>query len=205
VPLKDTALVSLDEAHSFLSCGADQHARLQDRINEASDLVESWCNRPLKARVFTAERVEGPWGPKLFPRFPLCSPIHRTAPVTITVDGTAQTVWKLEADGDRSDFDVLVHENHFFRRQGWRYCSYSADPYNVVLTYTGGFDPIPDELKLACFYVLQRIFGADQQKGLTEVGSLSSPGGNIAFTPRGFVMPGPAVDILQRYWIPAVA
>jgi hypothetical protein len=207
VPLKDSALVTLQEAQAFLGSGQDANARLQDAINQASDIIEAWCHRPLRARTFTGERVEGPTRPMLYPKYPLGGPIDRSKPITITVDGVTQTVWRSNADGEPSGFDVAAMEHHFFRPWGWRSCwsGYTAvNLYNVVLSFTGGYDPVPDNLKLACFYVLQRIFAQDQQRGMTEVSSLTHPGGSLGFAPRDFVMPGSAVDILRDYEMPAV-
>lgn len=204
--LAANALISLARAKAFVNVmGASQDPALEGAINAASTAIESYCGRPLKARTFTAERVPGPWSQRLFPFGRITWPIDLTEAITITVDGQAQTVWRGEADGDPELFDVMARPDHFWRREGWYPTRGYAD--NVVLTYTGGYDPVPEDLQDACGYVVQRMWGLDQQQQLTGLATLTPPnavGGSVTFQARAYVFPGPALDILNLYRMPRV-
>src|SRR5262245_6806943 len=137
-------------------------------ITEASRLLERLTDRVLKQRLITT-RLTGPMGPKLYAR---AAPIEvdttvAPAPV-ITIDGVVQTVWKTEADGDPATFNVVVASdnedevnglrNHFWRGSYWQpvSCSPGAVGRNILATYTGGFKRVPEDLKRACKYLLQK-------------------------------------------------
>lgn len=210
--LQTNAIVSLSEAKSFLNIsGTTTDALLETVINGASDAWEKELNRPVKEATYTNLRLIGPTGPKLYLRG---TPIKITDPVTVKLAGTVQTVWKAEADGDPADFDVLVMSdtpegpvgvrNHLYRPGGWNGVAggtlASGHPYTVLLTYTGGFNPIPQDLKDAVLYVIQKLF-RDRQKQLADVQTVTLPSGSI--TLFDIPMPRWALRTLDKYrWIP---
>ena len=175
--LDATALVDLATAKGFLlSPGLENDGKIETAINAATLTVEDYCNRWFKERTVTAERVEGPCAPHLWLR---AVPLKATATVTVTVDDVAQTVWRTEADGLQSAFDVIARPDHLYRRAGW---GASGDPYNVLLTYTGGYlaAAIPEPVKQACLYVVQKLF-RDSQRQLAEVAQVNTPMGGVSF------------------------
>ena len=175
--LDPNALVDLATAKGFVIVTGDaSNGAIEAAINAATLTVEDYCNRWFKERTVTAERVEGPCAVHLWLR---AVPLKASAAVTVTVDAVAQTVWKQEADGLPSAFDVIARQDHLYRRAGW--APGSGDPYNVLLTYTGGYAAaaIPAPVKQACLYVIQKLF-RDSQRQLAEVAQVNTPMGGIS-------------------------
>ena len=183
--LDTNALVTLQTAKDFLKIsGTADDAVLEGMINRASDAAEAFCRRPLKEKTLTNVRVMGP----CHPRLPLLAvPVKASGTVTVTLDGTALTIWKTELDGDPGDFDAMLASyhpeggrgpDHLYRAAGWAAGS-EGQPYNVVITYTGGFATVPDDVQQACLYIVQRWF-RDQQKQLTDVVAVQTAAGTIS-------------------------
>lgn len=199
--MSDYPLVTIEEARTYLGLGSsDDDVHLaEDLASRATDYCERYCNRPLAARAFTALRCRS----DQFHEFrPLAIPIDLTQTLTISFDGTAQTIWKAEADGDRSTFDVLVRStvpelgaDYFWRREGW-WCHTDPDP--ILITYTGGLDPIPGELKDACLLVIDQIHG-DQVGKTTDVVSHGPGPVTSSVTYMGSLIPLKAKQILDFY------
>jgi len=200
--LSANALVSLAETKGFLNItGTGSDVRLEDVINSASATWELECNRPFKKTAYTDLRLSGPAGPRLY--LP-AAPIDITAAVTILVDEVAQTVWKQETDGDPDLKDVIVASttpmgplgirDHLYRSGGWR--DSSRHPYNVRLSYTGGFIVVPDDLKRAVLYTIQKLF-RDEQKQLSDVQTVTLPSGSI--TLFDITLPRWALRVMDKY------
>jgi len=190
--LDATALVDLATAKAFLIVvGTQDDGAIEAAINAASLACEHYCNRFFKERVVT-ERQEGVCGTKL----PLSAiPLKATAAVTVSVDDVAQTVWKQESDGLQSVFDVIARPDHLYRRSGWAPLS---DPYNVLLSYTGGFTAaaIPASVKEGCLYMVQKLF-RDSKRQLAEVTQVNTPMGGISILDNA--MPRVARLLLDPY------
>ncbi len=189
-------LVTLEEAREFLRTGSDTDGRVVALITRASLWLEQLAQRPLAARVFTDVRL---WA-KTPQRVSLPAwPLDPTAAVTLSLGGTAQTVWRKEADGDPETFDVVVCSddpwderfglrNYLFRSAGWTtgltsgWDTQADRSPQIRLTYTGGYATAsaPADLKQACLYLLQKLWrDADQQRtGLTVV-ALPSGGSTV--------------------------
>jgi hypothetical protein len=195
-------LVALAEAKAFLKkTGTADDAVVASLITRASDWLESLTGRKLKAQAFTDLRLTGQ-GRKLYPP---AWPIDATATVTIKLDEIAQTVWRSEADGDVDQKDVVVASddpwderfglrNHFYRWQGWesalglswRQSRSPADRQigqnRVLLSYTGGYATVPEDLKQACLYLIQKLWrDLDQQR--TGLSVIQVPGGGSVTIP----------------------
>jgi hypothetical protein len=207
VPLAANALVSLETAKDFLRLTGDSDdARLEALINRASYLCETWCCRPLKQKTLTNVRMIGPCTCRL----PLLAvPVKTDAAVTVSVDAVGQTVWRTEADGDPGTFDVILASyhpegvrgpDHLYRAAGW--AGGAAQPYNVVLTYTGGFATVPDDVQQGCLYIVQRLF-RDLQKQLTDVVTVSTAAGGVTLVDTA--LPRVVEIILTPYRLAAVA
>lgn len=208
--LDAVALVELATARTYLKVtGTSDDAMIEALINRASELCESWCNRNLKERAFSQVRLPGPRWPalRLYPR---AVPIKAVATIAVVLDGVAQTVWRAEADGDPAAFDVILGAldpeglnapDHFYRAGGWQAAS-SWSPYNVLLSYTGGFATIPDQLQQACLYIVQKLF-RDQQKQLAEVVAINTPVGGMTLLDSA--IPRVAQILLQPYRLLMVA
>ena len=172
--LDATALVELKPAKDFLVVvGVSDDPLIEAAINAATVAIESHCNRVFKERIVT-ERVEGPNAARLWLS---AVPLKTTEAVTVSVDDVAQTVWQEEADGLQSAFDVIARPDHLYRRAGW--APGSGDPYNVLLSYTGGFATIPSPVQQACLYMVQKLF-RDGKRQLAEVAQINTPMGGIS-------------------------
>ena len=167
VALQENALLDPSDAQvaKFLKLPANGDD-LITLINRASDDCEGYCNRPLKQQTFTAIRLRGQSHPNLRP---LATPIDMAGAISLSVDAIALTIWKAEADGDPALKDVIVGADvpgaptFFYRASGWL----GATPWPVLATFTGGLDPIPDDLQQAALLVCQTM--QRQEKGQTEV------------------------------------
>jgi hypothetical protein len=205
--LPANAIVSLAEAKEFLNVkSAEQDALLETVILGATAAWENELNRPVKEATYTNLRLIGPQGPKLYLRG---TPVKLADPLTVKLAGTVQTVWKSETDGDPADFDVLLMDDvpesplgvrtHLYRVGGWN-GTRSGHPYVVLLTYTGGFNPVPQDLKDAVLYLVQKLF-RDRQKQLADVQTVNLPTG--AITLFDIALPRWALRVLDKYrWIP---
>jgi hypothetical protein len=215
VPLNANALVTLVRAKEFIqpsgmSSGDD--GKIEDVINRASSLIERWCGRPFAKATYTNLRLQGPCAEELFLRH---TPIVASQPITVTLNGTALTVWRTEADGDPATKDVMLtsscEDPHFtpdvlWRWYGWDvYSSYTPVPTivpipaNVLVTYTGGFVltpttgyvTIPSDLEEAALEVVKKLW-KDQSAGLQDLTTVQMPSGSLnifdAILPRRAVM-----------------
>lgn len=206
-------LISAAEAKAWLKqTGAQNDALIATLITRASDRLETLTQRKLKARTVSSARLTGPDDLKLY--VPVW-PIDVTATITITVDGVAQTVWRVEADGDPAAFDVVVasddpfdnrfgQANHFRRWQGWASAlGWGWDggdepaPGNVVLSFTGGYATVPEDLKQACCYLVQKYF-RDVDKQQTGMTVISVPQGGAVTIPDPS-MPREVMDLIAPY------
>lgn len=202
MPVQANALVSLADAKTYLNiAGTSDDAKLEKVIDRASDLIEQHCQRPLKEATYTNLRLRGSDSPILRPR---ARPINIVSAITIKVDGTTQTIWKQESDGDPANFDVIVgsgspempngQRDHFYRAGAWK--ASSSQPYNVLLSFTGGLATIPDDLQEAALLIVQKLW-RDQQKQLAEVQAVTMPSGSVTLFDT--VLPRRALWLLGAY------
>jgi hypothetical protein len=185
--LGPTALVSAAEAKAALQIvDAADDATVDTVIMMATDLAENvYCLRPLKQRAFAAVRLAGPPGCSLYPPGgrpaanpqAITGPIDRTKPVTVLVNGAAQTVWRSEADGDPAGFEVEVYATHFYRAAGWSPIT-GQSRQNVVLSFSGGYDPVPQDLKEATLEVIEKLW-APIRRGVLDLASVAAGGTSV--------------------------
>lgn len=209
MPLAANALVSLEEVKSWLGIKdpADD-LKLADEINRATIAIEAYCNRPLKQATYTSQRLCGPDSQVLYLK---AVPVNADTPVTVSVNESTQTIWLKESDGDPAGFDVILAStdptdiigtrDHLFRSRGWAPTS-SKHPYNILLTYTGGFATAPDDLKEACIHIVHKLW-RDRQRQIPDVQTVTLPSGAINLLDIG--LPRLALLLLGRYRIGSVA
>lgn len=202
MPLDANALITLAEAKTFLNIlGTGQNSVIESIINTASDLWERETSRELKERTYSNLRLRGQLSPNLYPRSrggrAPGTPINTAQTVTVTFEGEAQTVWRTEVDGDPALKDVIVDpagQEFFYRAGGW--VPTASNPFPVLLTYTGGFATVPDDLKRAVLYTVHKLF-QDEQKKVMDVTTVSLPSGSITLLDR--TLPNFALRVLDKY------
>jgi hypothetical protein len=186
VPLTADALVTLAEAKVYLGHqGDNEDPQIEEAINKASDYVQArlaWG--PIKARTATW-RLPAYCGTFLYAPI---RPINIGSLVTITIDGTAQTVWRSPADDPQTGKDVIVASSvpvsslcpdQFYRAGGWAGAGLVPDP--IVLTYTGGIASsslLPGRI-LEAFYLILGKFVRDELHQNPDTVSFSGPGGTV--------------------------
>jgi len=211
VALKANALVSLDEAKSWLVVtGATDDLKLEDEINRATDIVESYCDRVLKrTTAYNPVSLRRSGEDTLCLRMSV-GPIDVDQAVSVTVDGTAQTVWRKDADGDPDEKDVVVGysecgvfhpgkperalflPDELYRSAGWLATKIGG----VVISYSGGLVTVPDDLKEACLYVVQKLW-RDRSRSLADIVTTSGPNGSVTILDNA--LPRVARQALDRY------
>lgn len=212
--LQDNAWITVANAKTLLGeTGGTQDALIERVVNRASDFCDQALGRPLVQATFSTLRLPAPRGCALLA--PRAVPIKVASAVTITLNGTALTVWKQEADGAPEDFDVVLRAlvpgsrwapDVFWKADGWATTS-SQRPDPIVLTYTGGvaqgLATIPGDLLEAFFEVLL-TFKRTEQKQLAGVTGLSgAPTGSISFEGAHSLVPVSAMRALERErWVP---
>jgi hypothetical protein len=216
VPLNTNALVTVEAAKAFIQpggMGAVDDRPFVEVINRASSLIERWCGRPFAKATYTDLRLRGPCSQELFLRH---TPIAASQPISVTLNGTALTVWRTEADGDPATKDVMLTSScddpDFTPDVLWR--SYSWDvnssytavpsivsiPANVLVTYTGGFvltptsgyPTIPSDLEEAALEVVKKMW-TDQSTGLQDATSFGIHGGGSDVSMTGTFGQGSAL------------
>jgi hypothetical protein len=217
VALNANALVSLEEARSWLVItGATDDAKLEDEINRATSLIEAYCDRVLK-RTTAYNPVSARYsGVDAYCLRLSVGPIDVDSTVTVTFDGTAQTVWRKDADGEPDDLDVVVgytdngifhpgkplrplfQPDELYRSAGWL----ATKVGGIVVSYSGGLTTIPDDLKEACLYIVQKLW-RDRSRGLADIVTTSGPNGSVTILDNA--LPRVARQALDRYRLVTVA
>jgi len=215
-------LVTISDAKTFLKLtGSADDGKVAALITRASAWAEQITLRKLRIRAYTNLRFTGPSGVTLRIHG---WPIATAQTVTVKLDEVTQTVWRTEADGDIDDKDVVVASddawdtrwgkaNHLYRSAGWgsglgRYwgsaprSSDQLGQHRVLLSYTGGYDPVPEDLQQATFYLLQKLW-RDQEKQQTGLTVINLPtGGSVSLPETG--IPREAMDVLSLYARPVL-
>lgn len=208
IPPNDNALLTVADLRGPLNITSTDPAdvdMIQELINRASDEIETFCGgRQLVAQDYAAQRYPGQREPHLRPR---ATPIDPASLITVSIDGIALTVWRSEADGDPALKDVIVGGDvpgaatFLYRARGWRGTSLYS-PFPILLSYTGGFDPVPGGIKQAAVLTIQAFHR--HQKGLDPYQSYpaSATGGTVVM--RADTIPQTAERLLAPYVFVAV-
>jgi hypothetical protein len=201
--LSADALVTLAEAKAYLNhTGTAEDTQIEFAINKASDYVQSALGwGPIKARTQTW-RLRPYCGLYLYAPI---RPIDVTATVTITIDGTSQTVWRSTADDPQTGKDIIVVSSvagsnlcpdQFYRAAGWSGSGTSPEP--ILLTYTGGIasaSALPGRI-LEAFQLILAKFFKDEIHQNPDTISFSNPAGIV--TRIDTDIPRRAKELLER-------
>lgn len=157
-----TALLTLEEANTWLSLesdGGDQDALVTAAIAAASTAVANYLGYDPNSRAYT-QTLDGNGRAHLY-----VAGHNITAVSAVSIDGTvipASTgvnAWGFLTDGDR-----IVLRGYLFTK----------GTQNVVVSYTAGHSPVPDQIKQASRYALKAVYNAQDVD--PNVASESVPG-----------------------------
>lgn len=209
--LTPNALLTLAEARDFLGAGAEAEAKVEAVLNRTSELLEAYCDRPLKRTAALGPVTVRRSGASSCLLAIDAKPIDLAEAVIVTVDGLAQTVWRTDADGDADLLDVVVgytlndvfhpgtperalfRPDTLYRRRGWG----ASKLGGIALSYHGGLKTAPEDLKESAFLTVRKLFD-DQQKNLGELVAVNTPSGGVTLYDRW--IPSRAREILDmRY------
>jgi len=209
--LQANALVTVDQARAFmkwLDGAPPDDATVEDLVNRASDFAEWWTNRPLRARTFSNLRLAAQCGPKLRPPTP--PPIDTSQPLTVSLDGRALLVWKTEADGDPALAEAVVMPDpdapglpsYLWGRYNW--CGAGLSPLPIQLSYTGGFAPVPGQVRDAVLMTLETLWRL-QDSHVADISSYTNPvTGATQFGDAFSLIPMQAKQVLDSYRVTPV-
>ncbi len=169
---------------------------LQTLVNAASRRLESLTNRLLKQRTYTGVLFNGN-GRQAFSGDPLLDALTETlasgegiqqyawgrrletplgTPTSITIGGTAQTIG---TDPATADVQVITLGrpsglgDYLYRSAGW-----TRGINNVVLSYAGGFSPVPEDLAEAAILTVMAWY-MDKDRGYIRLQSFSAQGESV--------------------------
>jgi hypothetical protein len=162
-------------------------------INFASDVIEKYCNRVFRQVEYTDEKYDGRGYKILYVKNP---PID---------DGTAVAVkdWNTNDNSllytytEHTEFIVFHVEGYIYLRSGFK-----TGKQNYRISYKGGFENIPWDLKVACAELGGFL---DSNKGVAGVKSEKigdyaiSYGSSFGITIGGLAVPPEALSKLANY------
>jgi hypothetical protein len=123
-------------------------------ITAASGFMTRYCNRPFVSQACTEARDGTGSARMLFANYPV------SAVASVTVNGQSIPPGSSVAAGFYFTDTVLVLNGYRFRR------GYA----NVQVSYTAGFDPIPDEIEQACIELITFRYREKDRTGKASEG-----------------------------------
>lgn len=120
-------------------------------INAASNAIETYCRRTFKANTYT-DIKDGTGNTKL---------ILKNYPI--------KSITSLKIyDSLVTDFTFEGDNGIVYRKSGW-----PLDEKNIEINYTSGYDVIPDDIELACIYLIKSLINEEQNKQSERIGDYS--------------------------------
>lgn len=191
--LKANALIDLDTFKAYAkeySADADAENLLRDFINEASQLIESYCNRFFKQRTIT-ENLNGGGSYELM----LCQwPV--TAITSLYIDSTRS--FGAETLVDPSEYVIGVNEKGEGVTVELLGSRFPRGRKNVKIVFDMGYltlDDVPSDLQLACKRTAAYYYKQQQNEDFIETAK-SKGGENITLIDG---IPESATQLLESY------
>lgn len=168
MPLNANALCTLQELKSFM--GKDVTDITKDDIysiyiNGISNQIEKIIGRKILAKDYT-EKYKGTDSTELILNN---YPVNSITSISYVDDGVeVETL-------DEYEYDLEQEEGIIYKSTGWLlqgYSSYMSDKIDfprrhIKVTYNGGFQDIPADLKLVCMRYISDSFAMDNSQGGT--------------------------------------
>jgi len=156
--LETHALVTLDNTKDFLSItDSGKDNLLKMLINQATDFIETYCQRRFASTVYTQEEYNGTKSKIL--------QLNQYLVIAFTllewnnaVDNTDN--WS-EIDAD--EYWVKDEEGHITKTS-----LFAGGENNYRATYTAGYTDIPHDLQYACLSLVSEILNRRKAKGISS-------------------------------------
>lgn len=133
------------EKYGHVNITAEPDASITARLESATAIIESYCNRIFASETVTGEIHDG--GSKsVFLRRPPITSITTVVENAVTLAAT--------------DYAIYAQEGRLLRLSGGWPHSWYWKPRNVVVTYVGGYVTIPFDIRLVCVRIAERAFKA---------------------------------------------
>lgn len=133
------------EKYGHVDITAEPDASITARLESASAIIESYCNRTFTSATVTAETHDGGSG-SVFLRQP---PV--TSVTTVDENGITLTA---------ADYLLYPEQGRLVRLSGGYPYRWLWKPRTVVVTYVGGYNPVPYDIRLVCVRIAERAFKA---------------------------------------------
>lgn len=164
--LDDNALVTLDEAKTRLGISlvdTSQDANIEDLINAISQDFEDYCSRIFRSLTITD------YEPKSYNRQNIVLPQRPITEIS-KVEFNGTELEARTAQGEYSNYYISNSKAGILSREiGWTMTAFvnnsleftpnqDRSVLNVKITYTGGYETIPSNLKNACLTEIAREY-----------------------------------------------
>lgn len=151
--LNDNALITEAELEAFLQVSLDtSYAELL--INYASDFIENYTNRWLKAKAYTSENYDGPGDKRLYlDNWPINS-------VTSLINYDSMNDTTLYTFTEKLEYLIYSNEGYLYLRGG-----FAKGIRNYRVTYNGGYTTVPYDLKKACADLAALLYNQKDKVG----------------------------------------
>ena len=156
------ALLTLDEAKEFLRItGTEEDSLISSLIEQASQMVETYCDRYIEKRTDLTEDFFHVKDRILVHAYPIIS---------------ISAVQLIDDNGNATDISDYTTDNEL----GIIYLKTEYSDAHFRVTYTGGFETIPASIKNATLHLLGQIWRMSTD-GAHGVKARTSPTGSVTY------------------------
>lgn len=193
VELNDNALLTTTELKEFLQWTSTDSDYMNTLINFASDFIERYCNRKFKAADYISEVYDGNGETELY---------LKNAPIN-----SVTTIANWDSYNNKSSYEYTEHTEYMiYGEEGYIYLrsKWVSGRRNFQITYNGGFETIPYDLRKACADLCSLMKNHGDKAGLQseKIGNYSySLGAGSSVTIGGLAIPAETLSILVNYRI----
>ena len=154
MPLQANNLTTLASLKTYLKIThSNDDTTLEDLINEASDIIEQYCDRAFKAATVT-EYVNGVTTGKIIPRLYPINSITSIAYASGDLDNPTWNLLESETDYILDQYSGIVNVGGMF-----------AGTRNYRIIYNGGYATLPDDVVRACKIIAAAEYNRSSSDG----------------------------------------
>ena len=170
--LSNYALISLEDIREALGLEAsetDDDNLLTSLINRISTRIESYCGRKFVGRLYTEYQDGDGEAYVALDQYPI-----------IMVSGLwDDTDRDFEDEDEISSDDYLIYEEEGYIKLYNDESTFIDGSQNIKIIYSGGYNPVPDDLKGACAEAVMQSYRRIKEKHF-GYSSRSSQGGSLS-------------------------